>query len=111
MILVSMVAYGYYAAVLQAFGLLAAHLYDFLTRLWPEFGGGQNLAPTPAFLSRIVAVPFQRVEARSSFGTVFRGANRGGGAAGGSGSSTGTGTGVLPDSWKTRGKGNRLGGD
>jgi Derlin-2/3 len=79
-------------------------LHDFLTRLWPEFGGGSSLLPTPAFLSRIVETPrvFQR-----DYGTGIR-------ATGPptSGSSTGASTGsVLPDSWKTRGSGHRLGGE
>ncbi|CAK7223980.1 hypothetical protein SCUCBS95973_005363 [Sporothrix curviconia] len=109
MMLVSLIAVGPHYAILQLIGLVAAHLYDFLTRLWPEFGGGYNLAPTPGFLSRIVATPFQRVEHRG-FGTAFRSA--GSGTTGSSGSSTGTGSGgPLPDAWKTRGKGNRLGGD
>ncbi|CAK7211039.1 hypothetical protein SBRCBS47491_000982 [Sporothrix bragantina] len=106
MMLVSLIAIGPHIAILQLFGLFAAHLYDFLTRLWPEFGGGRNLAPTPGFFSRIVAAPFQRVEDRG-FGTVIRNAG-----SGTSGSSTGASSGgPLPDAWKTRGKGNRLGGD
>lgn len=89
---------------LQLSGIVAAHLHDFLTRLWPEFGGGRNLLPTPAILSKLVETPrvFQR-----GHGTAFRAPNR---AA--SGSSTGASTGsVLPDSWKARGAGRRLGGD
>ncbi|CAK7202361.1 hypothetical protein SEUCBS139899_005084 [Sporothrix eucalyptigena] len=105
MMLVSLLMVGPGVAMLQLCGLVAAHLYDFLTRLWPEFGGGTNLAPTPAFLTRIVPTPFQRVENRA-FGTVFRNAG-----SGTSGSSSGTSSGPLPDSWKSRGKGNRLGGD
>lgn len=96
---------GYYTAMLQLMGFLAAHLYDFLSRVWPEFSGGSNLIPTPGFLSRLVQTP--RFNQRG-YGTAVRG---GGGSAQTSGSSTGVsqGGGVLPESWRTRGPGRRLG--
>ena len=89
---------------LQISGLVSAHLHDFLTRLWPEFGGGPRLLRTPAWMSRLIETPrFFRRE----YGTAVRPPNdqtRG--------SSTGASTGpVLPDSWKTRGSGRRLGGN
>ncbi|KAL5382820.1 hypothetical protein DPSP01_006375 [Paraphaeosphaeria sporulosa] len=40
------------AALAQATGLIAAHLYDFLTRIWPTFGGGTNYITTPATVKR-----------------------------------------------------------
>ncbi|KAF2446124.1 DER1-domain-containing protein [Karstenula rhodostoma CBS 690.94] len=40
------------AALAQATGLIAAHLYDFLTRIWPTFGGGTNYLTTPATVKR-----------------------------------------------------------
>jgi Derlin-2/3 len=86
---------------LEISGLLAAHLHDFLTRLWPEFGMGPNLLPTPGFISKLVQTPrfMQR-----DYGTAVQP------KASTSGSSTGASTGsVLPDSWKTRGTGHRLG--
>ncbi len=92
------------AAPTQLTGIVAAHLHDFLTRLWPEFGGGSSLLPTPGFPSRLVETPrvFQR-----DYGTAIRPSD---GQA--SGSSTGASTNpVLPDSWRTRGSGHRLGGD
>ncbi|KAL1895210.1 hypothetical protein Sste5346_005355 [Sporothrix stenoceras] len=105
MMLVSLIMHGPGMLYLQLCGLFAAHMYDFLTRLWPEFGGGRNLLPTPAFMSRLVPSP-GRVEDHG-FGRAFRPPR-----ANDTGSSTGASTGgVLPDSWKTRGKGNRLGGD
>ncbi|RDA86373.1 hypothetical protein CP532_1068 [Ophiocordyceps camponoti-leonardi (nom. inval.)] len=76
--------------LLQLLGLLAAHLFDFLTRIWPEYGGGRNLIPTPAFYSTAV----QSVEARWGVPSPAAG--------GGS-------RGPLPDSWRTRGTGHRLG--
>lgn len=109
MLLVSLIMGGPQACFLQVIGLLAAHLHDFLTRLWPEFGGGPNLAPTPGFMSRLVRTP--RIVQRE-YGTAVRGTqNTGGAAAGGGGDGGGSsaGSGPLPDSWKTRGTGHRLG--
>jgi len=97
---------GAMAMLLQLEGLLAAHLYDFLTRLWPEFGGGRNLIPTPAFMSRVVQTP--RVLDRG-FGTAIRPPAPAAGDGSGGGSSTGVSRGPLPDSWRTRGPGHRLG--
>ncbi|KAK4190681.1 Der1-like family-domain-containing protein [Podospora australis] len=82
--------------------LLCAHLHDFLYRLWPEFGGGRNLLATPSFMSRLVQTP--RIQQRD-YGTAVRN-----NAAGSTGRTTGADTGsVLPDSWRTRGSGHRLG--
>ncbi|KAJ4306302.1 hypothetical protein N0V88_001102 [Collariella sp. IMI 366227] len=84
---------------LQISGILAAHLHDFLTRLWPEFGGGQNYLQTPSFVSYLMQTP--RILNRE-YGTAIQQPD--------SGTSTGASTGsVLPDSWKTRGSGHRLG--
>jgi Derlin-2/3 len=62
------------------------------------------LLPTPSFISRFVQTPrvFQR-----EHGTAIRPPS-----VQASGSTTGAATGsVLPDSWRTRGTGRRLGGD
>lgn len=84
-------------------GIVAAHLHDFLTRLWPEFGGGSNWLPTPGFVSWFVQTP--RILQRR-YGTAIRQPNDKT-----TDSDTGASTGsVLPDSWKTRGSGHRLGG-
>jgi Derlin-2/3 len=85
---------------MQVEGLVAAHLYDFLTRLWPEFGGGWNPIPTPAFVSRLVQTPRMF---RRDYGTAIRPTDSA------SGRTTGASTGPLPDSWRTRGAGQRLG--
>ncbi|KAF3770666.1 DER1-domain-containing protein [Cryphonectria parasitica EP155] len=90
---------GPHAMLLQLVGLIAAHLHDFLTRLYPEFGGGRNWIPAPDFLSRLVNTP--RIVTRN-YGTAMQASQ----------SSAGTGaqgSGPLPDSWKTRGAGHRLG--
>ncbi len=89
---------------MQITGLVAAHLHDFLTRLWPEFGHGPNLLRTPGFISYLVQTP--RVLQRQ-YGTAIRQND-----ASATGSSTGASAGsVLPDAWKTRGGGHRLGGN
>ncbi|KAK3378303.1 Der1-like family-domain-containing protein [Podospora didyma] len=88
---------------LQISGIVAAHFHDFMTRTWPEFGGGTNYLATPAFVSRFVDTPrvFQR-----DYGTAIRPSSN----TPSSGHSTGASAGsVLPDSWKTRGSGQRLG--
>ncbi len=104
MMLVSLLMVGPGILMIQLCGLFAAHLHDFLTRLWPEFGGGSNWIPTPAFLSRLVDAGERRIEHRS-YGTAFQGAGAGAGSATGRES----GSGPLPDSWRTRGRGQRLG--
>ena len=89
---------------LQITGIFAAHMHDFLTRLWPEFGGGWNILSTPAFITKLVQTP--RIFKRD-YGTAIRPPN-----VQTTGSSTGASTGpVLPDSWRTRGSGQRLGGN
>lgn len=95
------------AIPLQLAGIFAAHMHDFLTRLWPQFGGGSNVLPTPAFMSRLIQTPrvFQR-----DYGTAIRAPSAAAGPSAGrtTGASTGS---VLPDSWRSRGSGHRLGGD
>ena len=85
--------------MIQATGLVAAHAHDFLTRIWPTFGGGSNLVPTPAFVWRWFQITQPSVRHRPG-GTAFVPAQRVGGAGN-----------VLPESWKSRGSGHRLGGD
>ncbi|KAL1876886.1 hypothetical protein VTK73DRAFT_9039 [Phialemonium thermophilum] len=92
---------------LQIAGLVAAHLYDFLARIYPEFGGGPNLLKTPAFLSRLVTTP--RIVQRA-YGTAIR-PSSGQGRPLGSATGSSAGGSVLPESWRSRGTGHRLGGD
>ncbi|KAL7823350.1 Der1-like family protein [Trichoderma gracile] len=86
--------------LLQLHGLAAAHLYLFLTKIWPEIGGGRNWLETPAFITTLVngvapAPPRPAAGARVP-GTAFA-------------QSSGASRGPLPDSWRTRGPGHRLG--
>jgi len=97
-------------ALLQATGLVGAHAYDFVTRIWPEYGGGRRYLVTPPVVQRWFAKPGGTAQARS-FGTAFsdrpanvqqqQPASGGGWASGFSGGGT----------WNARGQGRRLGGD
>lgn len=104
MILVSLLFPGGVSdMILQLLGLVAAHLYEFLTKIWPQFGGtGRTLLPTPAFLTTAVNTV--------SGWTANIGAGPGRMAGGAStGQATGASRGPLPDSWRSRGPGHRLG--
>ncbi|KJZ74217.1 hypothetical protein HIM_06448 [Hirsutella minnesotensis 3608] len=93
---------GVYSMLRQLEGLIAAHLFDFLSRTWPEYGGGRNLIPTPAFMTSVLRVAdTARTNAAAVAG--IRTADQA------SGQSTGVSGGPLPDSWRTRGPGRRLG--
>lgn len=109
MLLMTFVMAGPNAAMVQGTGLIAAHLYDFLTRLWPEFGGGTNLLPTPGFIRRMWETKTATVQSKG-FGTAFAPAQRNSSATTSSSSGAAAG-GVLPESWRSRGSGHRLGGE
>jgi Derlin-2/3 len=85
----------------QFAGLIAAHLYDFLTRIWPTFGGGRNYIFTPQVVKRwfggSAGVPQNR---GYGYAVPSRGRDTGDDAA--SGRSTG-------NSWGGVGPGRRLG--
>lgn len=93
-----------HAAMVQATGIVAAHLYDFLTRLYPKFGGGRNILSTPAFVRRWLSREDPSVS-HKSYGTSYQAGTP---RATASGSEAG---GVLPEAWKSRGSGHRLGSD
>lgn len=86
---------GVNAMFVQFQGLLAGHLYEFLTRIWPEYGGGRNLIPTPRMISRIVGAVGAALNGLTDSGRIHGSSSRG--------------RGPLPDSWRTRGPGHRLG--
>jgi Derlin-2/3 len=102
MLAVTFVASSPGAAYVQATGIVAAHMYNFLTRIYPENGGGQKWIFTPRWVWRLFAPDGQEVRNRS-YGTAFAPPQQA--------KSTGSSSGVLPESWKTRGTGHRLGGD
>lgn len=101
------------AALLQATGLVAAHLYDFLTKYWPEYGGGRRIVWTPQFVQQWFA-PAPGAGRQRGYGTAFAGrpanvpqqrtGSSGGWASGFSGGGSG-------GAWGSRGAGHRLGGN
>ena len=103
MLLMTFVLAGPDAALAQVTGLVAAHLYDFLTRLYPTFGGGRNYIKTPTLFKRWFGGETPAVEVRG-YGTAFRPAT----TAPVQGRSTGS---AFSNAWSTRGQGHRLGGD
>ncbi|XXH00148.1 hypothetical protein Hte_006490 [Hypoxylon texense] len=86
---------GWYNLKVGLTGLFAAHLHDFLTRLYPEFGNGPNLLPTPGWISWILSTP--RVQ-NTAYGQAMGPQRERSGR-----------TGPLPDSWRSAGPGRRLG--
>ncbi|KAI9837565.1 MAG: hypothetical protein M1819_007216 [Sarea resinae] len=96
----TLVMAGPEAALHQGTGLLAAHLYDFLTRLYPTFGDGENFIRAPQFVERWFNHPGPRAR---PYGTAFT--PRTEPSRGSSSGFSGLG------SWGGRGAGRRLGGD
>ena len=92
--------------ILQATGLPAAHLYNFLTLLWPQFGGGMNIVQTPAFVSRWFGANRSAPNSvTKKYGTAITPAAQPSRA-----SSTGLSS-SFSNTWGSRGQGRRLGGD
>jgi Derlin-2/3 len=106
MIFITFIMSGPGAAKIQSTGLFAAHFYDFMTRLYPEFGGGKNILVTPQFVKRWFS-PEAASASQRSYGTAFTPADR---STAGASSGADTG-GVLPETWRNRGSGHRLGGE
>lgn len=92
----------------QATGLVAAHAYDFLTRIWPHFGGGKNWVDmcTPSAVREAFGQGRGQPASTSNvgFGWIQRPAQQAGRAGQRSGSSWTSGS-----SWGGRGSGRRLG--
>ena len=89
------------AALTSASGIVSAHLYDFLTRIWPAFGGGSNWIQTPAFISRLFGDDSKTPQARPH-GTAYGRGESSSNSSRSSGFSMGS-------SWNSRGPGRRLG--
>ncbi|KAK5077159.1 hypothetical protein LTS08_006151 [Lithohypha guttulata] len=103
----SLVMGGTNAALQQGAGLVAAHLYDFLTRLYPTFQGGRNYIQTPTFVRDYFASARPATTQRA-YGTSFRPQ-----PAAQQIPSTGRSwtSGFSSGAWSGRGAGHRLGGD
>ena len=107
------------AALEQSTGLVAAHLYYFLTTIWPQHGAGRQVIRTPQIVKGWFATSGGTPQQRGA-GTAFAARPQ----AAGSGSAsvpqrqTGSGGGWASGlggggggSWTDRGQGRRLGGD
>jgi Derlin-2/3 len=68
------------------------------------------MVQTPEFIKRFFAVTIQRVVHRA-YGTAITNPQQSRGSGASTGASSATAGSVLPESWKSRGKGHRLGGD
>ncbi|KAJ5081384.1 hypothetical protein NUU61_009648 [Penicillium alfredii] len=104
MLTMTLVMGGWPAALNESMGIVAAHLYDFLTRIYPTFGGGRNYITTPTFMHRLFntnTVP----TGNRSYRTAYRTPQP-------SQASSGRGwTSSIQNPWGSRGAGRRLGGD
>lgn len=96
-------------AVKQGSGLLAAHLYDFLTRIWPTFGGGRRLIETPRLIQRLAGDDRSSTTTRD-YGTAFSSGQQGV-ARSQPTTSQGRGWTSALANWNGRGQGRRLGGN
>lgn len=101
MLTLTLVLQGWPSALKEGMGIVAAHLYDFLTRIYPTFGGGMNYITTPAFVNRFFTTGIPGGEYRS-YGTAYRPVNQAQESAGGWTSS-------FSSPWSQRGPGRRLG--
>lgn len=95
------------AAMQQGTGIVAAHAYDFLTRLYPTFQGGRNYIQTPRFVRQFFSTNTPATTQRA-YGTSFRPASQ---QAQQPPSANRGWTSGFSNSWSGRGTGHRLGGD
>ena len=105
MLVATLVMGGPTAALSESMGIIAAHAYDFLTRIYPTFGGGRNYLTTPLSVQKF----FTRHTPDSGYrgyGRAFRPSQ----ASEPSASSRGW-TSSIQSPWSGRGAGRRLGGD
>lgn len=105
MLLITLVMGGPVAALSESMGIIAAHLHDFLTRIYPTFGGGRNYLITPPSVQRFFARHTPNSGYRG-YGTAFRPPQ----SPESSAPSRGW-TSSMQSSWSGRGAGRRLGGD
>jgi len=104
MLTLTLIMGGWPAALSEGTGLLAAHMYDFLTRLYPTFQGGRNILQTPAVIEKAFG------SERSSFSHKAYGSSFRAGRPVQQQGSQGW-TSALGGAWGGRGAGQRLGGD
>ena len=101
MLLLTFIQAGPNAMLAEALGIPVAHLYDFLTLYWPQYGGGTNILKTPRFVDRwFEGISGAKKVTVKGHGTAYRPNQE----PQPSGTSSGS-------SWTSRGQGRRLGGD
>ncbi|KAJ5927989.1 hypothetical protein N7466_006945 [Penicillium verhagenii] len=105
MLLMNMVMNGWPSALSEGMGIVAAHLYDFLTRIYPTFGGGRNYLVTPAAVQRYFSRHTPGT-AQRGYGTAFQPS-----AASQPSQPSRGWTSSIQNPWGGRGAGRRLGGD
>jgi Derlin-2/3 len=109
MLTMTLVSQGWGSVKTEFTGILASHLYDFLTRIYPTFGGGRNYIFTPDFVRRYI---FRHTPdaARRTYGRAYRPSRPAEAQPDTSDSSTRSWTSSQDlGSWGTRGSGRRLG--
>ncbi|KAI4107573.1 MAG: hypothetical protein L6R37_001533 [Teloschistes peruensis] len=104
LLLMALILGGPNAAMMQGTGVVAAHLYDFLTRLYPTFGGGRNYIQTPGFVRGWFGGGNERTQ-RKGYGTAYAASSQQPSRPA-SGFST-----AFSSPWSSRGQGRRLGGE
>ncbi|CAI7642390.1 unnamed protein product [Penicillium glandicola] len=107
-LLVTMVRVGWYGALVDSMGIIAAHTYDFLTRIYPTFGGGRNFITVPGFVERY----FTNHDTSSGYrgyGTASRAPRPAEQPSSASTSGSSWSSWTSSNSWNGRGAGRRLG--
>ncbi|PGH15156.1 derlin-2/3, partial [[Emmonsia] crescens] len=100
-----LVIQGWDSAQTAACGIVAAHLYEFLTRIYPTYGRGRQFIWTPAIVKRWFGA-HRSNQTHRAYGVSYHPGDRETQAAAASGSASGWFSG---DSWNGRGAGRRLG--
>jgi Derlin-2/3 len=115
MLFIAFIMDGPTSALHQATGIVAAHLYDFLNRIWPAFGGGSQepWIKTPQFIANAFGANQPSVR-HTGYGTGYRPGQqqqRTGAIPVGGNTAAGAGEGGWSSgsAWNSRGPGRRLG--
>ena len=103
MLLITFINDGPNAALISLMGLVSAHFYEFLTRIWPMYGGGKNYIETPNLVKRWFEADRAGLQQRG-YGSAYRPGTQ----VPGRGTSSGFG---FSSAWGSKGQGRRLGGD
>lgn len=106
MLLMTFFMAGWNSVLVECCGIFAAHLYDFLTRIYPTFGGGRNYIRTPDWVRRRFNSGQQSAQAAHGGYRFFPPANRE------APQQQQRSTGIFSSGslWGQRGPGRRLGG-